>query len=79
MTGRSSLGIWFIFLFGAICALGPMSIDMSLPGIPNLENELDAQAGKGSLTLAIFLAGFCSTPLVSGLVADRFGRRITLQ
>ncbi len=78
MTGRSTLGIWFTFLFGAICALGPMSIDMSLPGIPNLEHELGVQGGKGSLTLAIFLAGFCSTPLVSGLIADRFGRRITL-
>lgn len=78
MVNRTISGRGYVILFGAICALGPLSIDMGLTGVPLLEREFARQAGDGALTLSLFLVGFCVTPLLSGLVADRFGRRYTL-
>lgn len=78
MVSRTITGAGFVMLFGAICALGPLSIDMGLAGIPLMEREFSSRPGDGALTLSVFLAGFCVTPLLSGLIADRYGRRNTL-
>jgi DHA1 family bicyclomycin/chloramphenicol resistance-like MFS transporter len=70
---RESL-LFTIFL-GAISALPPLSIDMGLPGIPAIEATFANAAGRGPLTLSLFLTGFALSPLLCGPLADRFGRR----
>jgi len=55
--------------------LPPLSIDMALPSLALLEADLHAPQAKAAATIAIFLAGFSSAPLVVGPLADRFGRK----
>jgi MFS transporter, DHA1 family, multidrug resistance protein len=62
----------------SIAALTSLSIDMSLPTVPAIEHEFGIAAGRGSLTMSLFLAGYAVTPLVGGPLADRFGRRPVL-
>ncbi|ATN36865.1 hypothetical protein ACO34A_24115 (plasmid) [Rhizobium sp. ACO-34A] len=65
----------FILLLGALSALPPIAIDMGLPAIPSIEAAFADAAGRGPLTLSVFLFGFAVTPLFAGPLADRFGRR----
>ncbi len=68
----------FTVFLGAVCAVPPLSIDMGLPGIPAIEASFADAAGRGPLTLSLFLVGFAISPLICGPLADRFGRRLTL-
>ncbi len=68
----------FTVFLGAVCAVPPLSIDMGLPGIPAIEADFADAAGRGPLTLSLFLVGFAISPLICGPLADRFGRRLTL-
>jgi DHA1 family bicyclomycin/chloramphenicol resistance-like MFS transporter len=66
-----------VFL-ASIGALTSLSIDMSLPSVPAMEHEFGVAAGRGALTMSLFLAGYALTPLAGGPLADRFGRRPVL-
>jgi MFS transporter, DHA1 family, multidrug resistance protein len=66
-----------IFL-ASIGALTSLSIDMSLPAVPAIEHAFGVAAGRGGLTVSLFLAGYALTPLAGGPLADRFGRRPVL-
>lgn len=68
----------FTVFLGALSALPPLSIDMGLPAIPEIEHGLAHAMGRGALTLSLFLAGFAVSPLCCGPLADRFGRRATI-
>jgi DHA1 family bicyclomycin/chloramphenicol resistance-like MFS transporter len=68
----------FTAFLGALTALPPLSIDMGLPGLPAIEATFADAAGRGPLTLSLFLAGFAISPLICGPLADRFGRRAIL-
>jgi len=65
----------FTVFLASIAALTSLSIDMSLPTLPAIEHEFGLAAGRGGLTMSLFLAGYAFTPLVGGPLADRFGRR----
>jgi len=65
---------WLILL-GALTALGPMSIDMYLPALPAIEQDLAAPAGAVGLTLAAFFIGMALGQLFYGPISDRFGRK----
>eukprot|EP01035_Chromulina_nebulosa_P000623 gene623-865_t len=68
----------FTAFLGTLTALPPLSIDMGLPGLPAIEATFADAAGRGPLTLSLFMAGFAISPLICGPIADRFGRRATL-
>lgn len=68
----------FMLFLGGLSGLGPMAIDMGLPGLPAIESEISHAAGQGALVLSVFLAGFSVAPIVCGPLADRFGRRALL-
>jgi DHA1 family bicyclomycin/chloramphenicol resistance-like MFS transporter len=51
---------------------------MGLPGIPAIEAQFADAAGRGPLTLSLFLMGFAISPLICGPLCDRFGRRRAL-
>jgi DHA1 family bicyclomycin/chloramphenicol resistance-like MFS transporter len=70
--------IRFTVFLASVGALTSLSIDMSLPAVPAIEREFGQVAGRGALTLSLFLAGYAVTPLVGGPLADRFGRRPVL-
>lgn len=77
-TPRASLNpatTAFILFLGALAALPPLSIDMGLPGLGQVQESLHATANQATMTLSLFLLGFAIAPLVLGPLSDRFGRR----
>lgn len=67
--------IRWLFLLGALIAIGPLSIDMYLPGFPVIEKNLGAPPGGAEFTLASFFIGLALGQVVYGPLSDRFGRR----
>src|SRR5690554_3221249 len=67
-----------LILLAMVSALGPMAIDMGLPALPALEQGFGLTTGQGALTLTVFLLGFGLSPVLSGLLSDRFGRKRVL-
>jgi DHA1 family bicyclomycin/chloramphenicol resistance-like MFS transporter len=66
---------WLALLLGGLSAFGPLSLDMYLPGLPQLGRDLDASASATQLTLTACLAGLALGQLVAGPLSDRLGRR----
>jgi DHA1 family bicyclomycin/chloramphenicol resistance-like MFS transporter len=68
----------WLWLMGALTALGPLAIDMYLPAFPAIGVGLNAGQGEVERTLASYLFGLSLAQLVYGPIADRFGRRLPL-
>ncbi len=64
-----------ILLVGALSAFGPLSIDMYLPGLPELRADFGVSASLTQLTLSACLLGLASGQLLAGPMSDAFGRR----
>ncbi|MEV7583713.1 multidrug effflux MFS transporter [Streptomyces erythrochromogenes] len=65
----------FIVLLAALVALGPLSIDGYLPGLPDLAGDLRAGAAATQLTITACLAGLAVGQLIAGPLSDTYGRR----
>lgn len=66
---------WLIPLLGSLVAFGPLSIDMYLPALPAMAQELRATQGQIQSSLVAFFAGFCIGMLLYGPLSDQLGRR----
>lgn len=66
------------FVLAAMTGLTALSIDMSLPAMPQLQRAFGADVASVQLTLSLFLLGFACGQLVSGPLSDRIGRRPVL-
>src|SRR5690554_3926134 len=64
-----------LLLLAAIAALPPLAIDMYLPAMPGIADDLAAPIATIQTSLSIFLVGFGSGMLVFGPLSDRYGRR----
>jgi len=67
--------IRLVLILGSLSAMGPLSIDFYLPGLPQLSDDLDASAAQAQLTLTACLAGLAVGQLLAGPLSDRLGRR----
>jgi DHA1 family bicyclomycin/chloramphenicol resistance-like MFS transporter len=65
-------------LLAALTGLTALSIDMSLPAMPQLVTTFHASAGAVQLTLSLFLLGFAMGQFICGPLSDRIGRRPVL-
>jgi MFS transporter, DHA1 family, multidrug resistance protein len=70
--------IAFTLMLGALAALPPLGIDMSLPALPSIATGLATSTAAAGATLSIFMLGFAVAPLMFGPLSDRFGRRPVL-
>ena len=73
MTARSPRGL--LVLLGALSAFGPLSMDLYLPALPAVEDDLRAGQSPVQLTLSAVALGLAAGQLVAGPLSDRFGRR----
>jgi DHA1 family bicyclomycin/chloramphenicol resistance-like MFS transporter len=64
-----------VLVLGALSAFGPLSLDMYLPGLPQLAEDFGVGAADAQLTLTACLLGLALGQLVAGPLADRLGRR----
>lgn len=65
----------WVILLGALTALGPLSIDMYLPGLPAIASNLHASDGSVQLTLASYFIGLALGQMLYGPLSDHFGRK----
>ncbi|MEJ7766224.1 MAG: multidrug effflux MFS transporter [Chitinophagaceae bacterium] len=64
-----------IFILGLLCAIGPFSIDMYLPGFPAIAANLHTTVDYVAYSLSSFFIGICTGQLICGPLLDRFGRK----
>jgi DHA1 family bicyclomycin/chloramphenicol resistance-like MFS transporter len=64
-----------IVVLGLLVALGPLTIDMYLPALPSIADELSVSSSVAQLTLTGTLAGLALGQLVIGPLSDSLGRR----
>src|SRR3954451_2868359 len=64
-----------VLLLGSLIALGPLSIDLYLPALPDLTGALTASPSAVQLTLTGILIGLGLGQLVIGPLTDIYGRR----
>lgn len=69
---------WLITVLGAMVALGPLTIDMYLPALPDIGSDLHVNSTLTQLTLTGTLVGLGLGQLLVGPLSDSLGRRLPL-
>lgn len=64
-----------IVALGALTAFGPLSLDMYLPGLPELARDLGSSTSLAQLTLTACMVGLAGGQLLAGPLSDARGRR----
>ncbi len=62
---------------GMLVAIGPISMALYTPAMPDLARAFDTSPALVNLTLTLYFAGFAITQLVCGPMSDALGRRRT--
>lgn len=64
-----------IVVLGLLSTFGPLSLDLYLPALPQLADELGSTPSAAQLTITACLIGLALGQLVAGPLSDRLGRR----
>ena len=64
-----------ILLLGLLTAIVPFTIDMYLPGFPDIAKSMNTSVSKVALSLSSFFIGMGLGQLLYGPLLDRFGRK----
>ena len=64
-----------LVLLGALTAFGPLSMELYLPGLPALADDLGASASAAQLTITACMLGLAAGQFVAGPLSDALGRR----
>ena len=65
----------YIVLFAALQAFASLTVDISLPALPQIAKDLATTEAQAQLTVSIFMAGMCLGMLIFGPLSDKYGRR----
>ena len=75
-NNRSKQQTFFLILMlGALNTITPFSIDMYLPGFPEIARDLNTTIGNVALSVSTYFLGFAVGQIVYGPLLDRFGRK----
>ncbi len=66
---------WIVLLLGSLTAFGPLSMDMYLPALPIVAEDLQTTTSLAQLSLTACLIGLAVGQLVFGPLSDIHGRR----
>lgn len=73
---RDRMGkVWIVLILGSLTAFGPLSMDMYLPALPIVTNDLQTTASLAQLSLTACLLGLAGGQLIFGPLSDIQGRR----
>ncbi|MFE4512804.1 multidrug effflux MFS transporter [Kitasatospora sp. NPDC056783] len=75
VVGKAGPGLAVIVALGGLTALGPLTTDLYLPGLPAIADDLVAKPAAVQLTLTFSMFGVAAGQLLFGPLSDRFGRR----
>lgn len=64
----------FLVTLGLLTAVAALTIDMSLPAIPDMVRSLATDLPRGQLIVGVFMLGMACGQIPSGLFSDRLGR-----
>ena len=64
-----------VLILGSLTALGPLTIDLYLPALPQVSTDLHVSQAVTQLTLTAFMIGIALGQLVIGPLSDTLGRR----
>ncbi|MCW2804340.1 MAG: putative drug resistance transporter [Propionibacteriaceae bacterium] len=67
--------VQLVLVLGALSAIGPLTIDMYLPALPQLTEQMQATAPQAQLTITGLLVGLGLGQLIIGPLSDAIGRR----
>lgn len=65
----------FVIILGALTAIGALSIDMFLSGLPEIKNDFHTTTSNAQLTLSLFMIGLALGNLFAGPISDATGRK----
>ncbi|HDH6615483.1 TPA: multidrug effflux MFS transporter [Staphylococcus aureus] len=65
----------FIIILGSLTVIGALSIDMFLPGLPDIRHDFQTTTSNAQLTLSMFMIGLAFGNLFAGPISDSTGRR----
>lgn len=65
----------FIIILGSLTAIGALSIDMFLTGLPDIRHDFQTTTSNAQLTLSMFMIGLAFGNLFAGPISDSTGRR----
>ncbi|MBO1212734.1 multidrug effflux MFS transporter [Staphylococcus nepalensis] len=65
----------FVIILGALTAIGALSIDMFLPGLPQIQSDFNTTTSNSQLTLSLFMIGLAMGNLFTGPISDAIGRK----
>src|SRR5215467_12734325 len=62
----------------AMTAIGPTTLNVVVPALPEMANRLASDIATIQLTVSVYLLALAAGQLVMGPLSDRFGRRPVL-
>ena len=72
---RSLAKVWMVLLLGSLTAFGPLSMDMYLPALPIVADDLQTTTSLAQLSITACLLGLAVGQLIFGPLSDIRGRR----
>ncbi|MFT2017553.1 multidrug effflux MFS transporter, partial [Streptomyces sp. 796.1] len=63
------------FVLGSLEVFGPLSMDLSMPLLPQLADDLHTSESLAQATMSVCMLGLALGQLVAGPLSDRLGRR----
>lgn len=68
----------FVITLGMLVGLSPMAVDLYLPSMPAIADDLAASPAAVTQTFSVYLACFALPQLVFGPLSDAMGRRFSM-
>lgn len=75
VSARARSDAELIILLALLAAIGPLSIDTYLPGMPAIAVDLQVPSAVVEQSLSAYFVGLAAGQIVCGPLSDRFGRR----